>query len=419
MKNLYRRQRLFILGAMLLIVGGLAACSSESPTTVPEAPTALPTQAPVTDSEPAAEAPTAEPSQEPTQSPEPDSAATSSPTPVPDPIQAVNPGTDVTQTPEAACADLDHRYFRALRTTVSFGDYGGAGIVAFDVSPETTRLTFLHTSGGAPNITVGEAPIQLDPDTQDNTLAESAALDARVLIVGENAYVRYDGNDPTPDIETGRWVNDEAATESLIRVIQVLQSTPFCNEFAESGEDSSSSRLIFSEVPSAIEGLRRYSREVPYTTENTNLEELWYDRESGALTRFRESIPPIITDDQGNNMFTAVIERVYSDIGVVNPIAIPTFDRDEYSFELEASPAIGTVVGAAQILDAAQYSEMPYAISGGNNDGFFAIDATTGEITVARQFAEGAHSFTLSVTAARADGGSNSVEVEITIGMPT
>ena len=344
--------------------------------------------------------------------------AIASPTSDPVPLQTAIPATDATLTPEVACVDLDHRYFRALRTTVSFGDYGGDGIMAVDVSPETTRLTFLHTSVGASNITVGEAPIQLDPDAQDDTLAESGLLDSLILIGGENVYIRYDGNEPTPEIETGRWVYDEAATEPLIRLIQVLQSVPFCNEFAESGEDSSLGGLLFSEVPSAIEGLRRYSREVPYTTENTNIEELWYDTESGMLTRFRESIPPIITDDQGNNMFSAVVERTYFNIGVVNPIAIPTFDRDEYSFVLESSPAAGAIVGAAQILDAEQYSESPYAISGGNNDGFFAIEATTGEISVTRQFAEGVHSFSLSVTAARADGGSDSVEVEIVVGMP-
>ena len=406
---------------MLLIVAILVACESEPPAPATPAPTAAPTQAATAASGSAT--PTALPSQEPTPSPVPEPAATASPTQEPDPLPTANPATTVARPPEVACADLDHRYFRALRTIVSFGDYGGASIIAVDVSTETTRLTTLHASVEASNITVGEAPIQLDPDAQDNTLAESGLFDTQILIGGENVYIRYDGSTPIPDLETGRWVFDDEASEltreSVIRVIQVLQSIPFCNEFAESGEDSPLEKLVYSEVSSAIEGQRRYSRDVPYTTDLKSLYELWYDSESGVLTRFRESYLPTITDGQDNDIFVSVIERTYSGIGVVNPIAIPTFDRDEYSFELESSPALGAIVGAAQVLDAAQYSESPYAVSGGNNDGFFAIDATTGEITVARQFAEGAHSFTLSVTAARADGGSNSVEVEITIGMPT
>ena len=342
MKKLHWRQRLSVLAAMLLFVAGLAACESEPPATVAPTLSAAPTQASTAAS--ASATPTAPPSQEPTQSPEPGPVATASPTPDPAPLQTAVPATDATLTPEVACADLDHRYFRALHTNVSFGDYGRAGLLAFDVSPEAARLTFLHASEGAPNITLGEAPIQLDPDVQNNTLAESGLADSQALIVGENIYIRYDGSTPIPDAETGRWLFDSvpnnATGDLLVRVPQILQSIPFCNEFAESGEDSSLGRLVFSEVPSAIEGLRRYSREVPYTTENTNIEELWYDTESGMLTRFRESIPPIITDDQGNNMFSAVIERTYFNIGVVNPIAIPIFDRDEYSFELESSPAV-------------------------------------------------------------------------------
>ena len=293
---------------------------------------------------------------------------------------------------------------------MSFGEFGSAGIMAFDVSPEATSLTLLHQSDVAPNIVVGEDPIQLDPNVQNNTPVESDLTDTQMLIVGENIYVRYDGNTPIPGTEPGRWdvsnVTNSEIGQSFVGVFQRLQAVPFCNEFPESGE-----------VPSTIQGLRRYSREVPYTTEHTSLYEWWYYSGSGVLTRFRETFLPSTRDEQGDDVFIGSSETTFFDIGIVRPIAIPTFDRDEYSFEFESSPVVGTIIGSTQVLDVEQYSESPYAISEGNSDGLFAIDATTGEISITREFAEGENLFELSVAAARADGGSDSVQVKIGIGV--
>ncbi|MCY3602066.1 MAG: cadherin domain-containing protein [Chloroflexi bacterium] len=96
----------------------------------------------------------------------------------------------------------------------------------------------------------------------------------------------------------------------------------------------------------------------------------------------------------------------------------PVFGAGSYAFTVFDDATIGDTVGTVTATDSGG-DTLAYAISGGNEAGAFAIDGATGDITVAAALDhEATSSYTLTVTARDAPGGSASVDVTITVTEP-
>ncbi len=90
-----------------------------------------------------------------------------------------------------------------------------------------------------------------------------------------------------------------------------------------------------------------------------------------------------------NNQLTGCIPSALQDVAQNDldqlslPYCVPAFETDGYSFSVQHDAAVDTVVGAVTATDA-DGDTVTYAITGGNEEGKFAIgDGSSGQITVA------------------------------------
>ena len=94
----------------------------------------------------------------------------------------------------------------------------------------------------------------------------------------------------------------------------------------------------------------------------------------------------------------------------------PAFDLASYAFSVTEDAATGTAVGTVSATDPDTDDTVSYAITAGNADGAFAIDSSTGAITVAgRLDYETATSHTLTVEADDNAGGTATTTVTISV----
>ena len=94
----------------------------------------------------------------------------------------------------------------------------------------------------------------------------------------------------------------------------------------------------------------------------------------------------------------------------------PTFDAGSYSFEVSEDAAAGTQVGTVSATDPDEGDTVTYSITSGNEAGQFAVDGSTGVITVAGSLDyETASSYTLTVEASDGKGGTDTVPVAIAL----
>ena len=101
-----------------------------------------------------------------------------------------------------------------------------------------------------------------------------------------------------------------------------------------------------------------------------------------------------------------------TDTGACTP---PTFGPGPHTFSVSENAAIGTVVGTVTATDA-EGSAVTYAITAGDDDGVLAIDETSGAISVAAALDyETTASYSLTVAATDAAGGTATVSVTITV----
>ena len=94
----------------------------------------------------------------------------------------------------------------------------------------------------------------------------------------------------------------------------------------------------------------------------------------------------------------------------------PTFGATSYSFSVVADAEVGTVAGSVTATGSLTDDEVTYSITGGDEDGKFAIDGSTGRITVAGDLtgASGT-SIELTVEARDESGGAATVVVNIEV----
>ena len=94
----------------------------------------------------------------------------------------------------------------------------------------------------------------------------------------------------------------------------------------------------------------------------------------------------------------------------------PAFDQDSYTFEVAEDAAVGDAVGTVPATDPDQADILTYSITGGNEDGNFAIDGSTGAITVAVALDyETTSEYTLTVEVSDGNGGSDTAAVTVTV----
>ena len=92
----------------------------------------------------------------------------------------------------------------------------------------------------------------------------------------------------------------------------------------------------------------------------------------------------------------------------------PEFDSDDYDFVVLEDASVRTTVGTVTATDENEGDTVSYAITDGNRQGKFAIDATTGKITVATALGTGRF-YGLTVQASDQHGLTDTVEVEVLI----
>ena len=94
----------------------------------------------------------------------------------------------------------------------------------------------------------------------------------------------------------------------------------------------------------------------------------------------------------------------------------PEFATSTYSFSIAEDAATTTPVGAVSATDPDEGDTVTYAITAGNEDGKFAVDGSTGEITVAGALDhETAPAYTLTVEASDGNGGASTAAVSIAV----
>ena len=98
------------------------------------------------------------------------------------------------------------------------------------------------------------------------------------------------------------------------------------------------------------------------------------------------------------------------------PSCPPVFDQDPYTFEVAEDAAVDTEVGTVSATDPDAGDTVTYSITQGNDDGHFAIDASTGAITVAADLDhETDDEYSLMVQASDGQGGTATATVAITV----
>ena len=94
----------------------------------------------------------------------------------------------------------------------------------------------------------------------------------------------------------------------------------------------------------------------------------------------------------------------------------PEFDQDPYAFFILDTAAIDSAVGRVSATDPDTDDTVRYAITGGNDDGKFSINTTTGQLTVAGAFDIAATPYyTLTVEASDGQGGKDAAEVAVAL----
>ena len=98
------------------------------------------------------------------------------------------------------------------------------------------------------------------------------------------------------------------------------------------------------------------------------------------------------------------------------PSCGPTFGLTEYTFTLTATEPAGTTVGTVTATPYETADTMKYAITAGNEEGLFDVDATTGAITLARaKTASDRNTYTLTVQATDSHQQRATVTVDVTL----
>ena len=157
-----------------------------------------------------------------------------------------------------------------------------------------------------------------------------------------------------------------------------------------------------------------------------NLTELWLTNNqlSGALPAELAKLSLEYLFLAGNTLTGCVPARLrnvanndLNSLGLANCVnRAPTFGQASYAFSIAKSAAVGKAAGTVAATDPDPGDTLSYAITAGNTTGTFAINASTGEITLAAALnRQTTASYTLTVKASDGNGGEAAATVVITV----
>ena len=133
---------------------------------------------------------------------------------------------------------------------------------------------------------------------------------------------------------------------------------------------------------------------------------------AGALPAGGAGLTVTATDSQGRATSVPVVVAVAD---AAQQRAPPVFPAAGWSFRVAEDAPVGTVVGTAVALDL-DGGPLTYALTAGNAAGAFALDATSGMLTVAGALDyETTASYALTLTASDAHGGTATATVTVTV----
>ncbi len=132
---------------------------------------------------------------------------------------------------------------------------------------------------------------------------------------------------------------------------------------------------------------------------------------AGALPAGGAGLTVTATDSQGRATRVPVVVAVAD---AAQQRAPPVFPAAGWSFRVAEDAPVGTVVGTAAALDL-DGGPLTYALTAGNTGGVFALDASSGMLTVAGALDyETTASYALTLTASDAHGGTATVAISVT-----
>ena len=132
---------------------------------------------------------------------------------------------------------------------------------------------------------------------------------------------------------------------------------------------------------------------------------------AGALPAGGAGLTVTATDSQGRATRVPVVVAVADAAGRAPPV----FPAAGWSFRVAEDAPVGTPVGTAAALDL-DGGPLTYALTAGNTGGVFALDASSGMLTVAGALDyESTASYALTLTASDAQGGTATTTVTVTV----
>ena len=204
-----------------------------------------------------------------------------------------------------------------------------------------------------------------------------------------------------------------------------IKVTDVQNELAPPGFSVSEVEGGFSMTWDAVPGATQYAvqyripgvqdglRDLPFT-ENTSLE---YRPAGGVLCETAYEFRAFSYGD--GTAYRADWGRVPAEVTSVTTGACnrdPVFDPPSYDFTVSEDASTGYSVGTVSATDPDTGDTVSYSITEGNGDGEFAIDGSTGEVTVAGALDyETTRTYSLTVEASDGNGGTATATVDISV----
>ena len=308
-----------------------------------------------------------------------------------------------------ACSQLNTRYYQATVTAINSETPKSTAIGTLEVTPNAVKLEVDYLADDSSAITSSESPLSVAKVPAYERGTEIRSIETKI-------YVRDTMKSLTDSVPQNAWMleTDQRSQTAWMDFVNSLDMQDgLCKPSTPPSTRSARSALQFRLTTTQLTNTDHYFRAGAQL--GADREDLWFDSDTERLLRYRTSWFPTQSSSSDPQTLRAVQEWNLTDVGTTNTILEPTFVFDDYSFSVGATVQIGTVLGEVRVVDTTGYTTSPYSISSGNSDGKFAIDSSSGSITVNEAIGTQVSTFELTVEAAKLGGGTDSVDVSITV----
>ena len=345
-------------------------------------------------------------------------------------------GTAQTYTPTAApeCGDVYRFRVRAFgdgeTTAAVWGDTSAATSLAPNCPPAFTGApyTFTVAEDAAEDAAVGTVTAT-DPDEGDTvTYALMAgntgdvfALDGNTGAITVAAALDHETTDEyTLTVEASDDHGATATASVTVTVTDVAEDPPE----TPAAPSVSLAAGVFSLSWDAVDGAAKY--EVQYTTDATDAETVTWTA-LAAVTGTAQTYTPTTAPECGDvyrfrvrafgdGETTAAVWGAASAATSLAPNCPPVFTGAPYAFSVAEDAAEDAAVGTVTATDPDAGDTVTYALTAGNTGSVFALDGSTGAITVAAAMDhETTASYTLTVEASDDHGATTTATVTVTV----